>query len=213
MGIRKNDEHYSDLSRVNSWWQPYNFPLDDKTNFPEQKEYLWDEQRLPEFQDFLQVEDPDTQAQWTVLRGFWIEDQKELLYIPNFSRLECWFRINTIIVCKETLELADEEFKNRRLSEPHLITISSTDNQGFLGEYPWHPVYRQMSGWQDTDNFGESRSPKFFSPVSEYLWEIGGSIGDFSLDNSPIILLTCQRVSGRHGLEKNRKQQWIMGEW
>ena len=210
IGIRKNDEHLSNLSRVNSWWQPYNFPLGDKTDFPEQKEYLWDEQRLPEFQNFLQVEDPDTQNQWTVLRGFWTEDQRELFYNPSFSRLECWFRINTILICKEALELADEEFKARRLSDPDLITISSTDNQGFLGEYPWHPIYRQMSGWQDTDNFGESRSPKFFSPVSEYLWEIGGSIGDFSLDNSLSFYLPAKELVEDMGLRRTESNN---GSW
>ena len=214
MGIRKNDEHHSDLSRVNSWWQPYNFPLGDKTDFPEQKEYLWDEQRLPEFHDFLQVKDPAAQNQWTVLRGFWKEDQRELFCNPNFSRLECWFRINSILVCKEALELADKEFKNHRLSDPDLITISSTDNQGFLGEYPWHPIYRQMSGWQDTDNFGESRSPKFFSPVSEYLWEIGGSIGDFSLDNSLSFYLPAKELVEDMGLRRTESNNgsWENGE-
>ena len=214
MGIRKNDEHHSDLSRVNSWWQPYNFPLGDKTDFPEQKEYLWDEQRLPEFHDFLQVKDPAAQNQWTVLRGFWKEDQRELFCNPNFSRLECWFRINSILVCKEALELADKEFKNHRLSDPDLITISSTDNQGFLGEYPWHPIYRQMSGWQDTDDFGESRSPKFFSPVSEYLWEIGGSIGDFSLDNSLSFYLPAKELVEDMGLRRTESNNgsWENGE-
>ena len=193
-GIRKNAKHLSGGSYVNSWWQPYNFPLGDKTDFPEQKEYLWDEQRLPEFQDFLRVEDPDSQNQWTVLRGFWKEDQREPFYNPNFSRLECWFRINTILVCKEALELADKEFKARRLSNPHIISVPSTNYEGFLGEYPWHPVYKSMTGWHDAISFEKSKLPRYFSPFSQYEWEVGESVGDFSLDSSPSFYLPAKEL-------------------
>ena len=194
IGIRKNAGHLSDPDRVNTWWQSYNFPLGDITDLSEQLEYLWDEQRLPEFQNFLQVEEPVSQSKWTVLRGFWIEDQRELFANPNFARLECWFRINSILVCKEALGLAVEKFCTRMLSEPHIINIPSTNYQGFLGEYPWHPVYSLISGWQNTDSFGNSNLPMYFSPVSEYEWEIGGSVGDFSLDSSLSFYLPAKEL-------------------
>ena len=194
IGIRKNAGHLSDPGRVNTWWQPYNFPLGDITDLPEQIEYLWEEQRLPEFRNFLQVEEPATQIQWTVLRGFWQEDQRERFSTPNFARLDCWFRINSILVCKEALGLAVEKFSTRMLSEPHIIDVPSTNYQGFLGEYPWHPVYSLISGWQNTDSFGNSDLPMYLSPVSEYEWEIGGSVGDFSLDSSLSLYLPAKEL-------------------
>lgn len=214
-GISKNPKLLSDRIYVNTWWQPYTFPLGDKTDFPEQKEYLWDDQRLPDFQDYLQVEDPDTQTQWTVLRGLWKEDQKELFPNPIFSRLECWFRINTVLVCKKFLELADEEFKSRRLSDPHIISVPSTYYEGYLGEYPWHPIYKDMTGWQDTISLGSSKLPRYFSPVSQYEWEVGESVGDFSLDSSLSFYLPAKelvedmrlrRLESDHGSWKNDEE-------
>ena len=198
-GIRKNAGHQSHQSYVNTWWQPYNFSLGDLTGFSEQQEYLWDEQQLPSFQNLLQVEESDTQSQWTILRGFWIEDQKDLHNNPNFARLKCWFRINSIFVFKEALEVAVEEFKERFLSDPHIIHVPSTDYQSFLGEYPWHPVYSLMSGWQNTHRFERSRLSKYFSPVAEYNWEFGDSNGDFSLDSHPSFYLPAtELVESKH---------------
>ena len=202
-GIRKNVEHISDPGRVNTWWQPYDFPFGNITDLSEQIEYLWDEQRLPEFQDFLQVEDPVEKSKWTVLRGFWKEDQGESFSNPSFARLDCWFRINSILVCKEALGLAVEKFCTRMLSDPVIINVPSTDLQGFLGEYPWHPVYNRISGWQNTDSFWDSSLPMYLSPVSEYEWEIGGSVGDFSLDSSLSFYLPAKELVEDMSLKRN----------
>lgn len=211
-GIRKDVRHYSGRNNVNTWWQPYNFSLGDKTELPDQKEYLWNEECLPEFKDFLQVKDPDTQNQWTVLRGFWKEDQREIFVSPDFPKLECWFRINTILISKEALELADEEFRSRNLAEPHVIDVPSTYYAGFLGEYPWHPVYTYMTGCQDSIGLRRSKLHKYFSPVAQYEWDIGESVGDFSLDSSPSFYLPAKElvkdlclegIEGDHGSWKN----------
>ena len=203
VGFRKNTMQLAEPDRANAWWQPYNFPLGDKTELPEQIEYLWDEQQLPEFQGFLQVEEPAKQGKWTVLRGFWKEDQRELYANPNFARLECWFRINSILVCKEALGLAVEKFSTRRLSDPLIVYIPSTDYQGFLGEYPWHPVYSLISGWQNTDSFWDSSLPMHLSPVSEYEWETGDSVGDFSLDSSLSFYLPAKELVEDMSLKRN----------
>lgn len=203
IGIRKNVGHLSDPGRVNTWWQPYNFPLGNITDLSEQIEYLWDEHRLPDFQDFLQVKEPATQIKWTVLRGFWKEDQKERFSNPSFARLNCWFRINSILVCKEALGLAVEKFNSRTLSEPYIGNVPSTNYQGFLGEYPWHPVYNRMSGWQNTDSFWDSSLPMYFNPVLEYEWEIGGSVGDFSLDSSLSFYLPAKELVEDMSLKRN----------
>ena len=194
LGISKHVDRLSDYRRVNAWWQTYSFPVADITGFSEQQEYLWDEQRLPDFQEVLQVADPVTHNQWSVLRGFWHEDQKELNSNPNQARLDCWFRINTVLLCKEDLELFSEEFKERRLSDPDIIRVPTTNYQGFLGEYPWHPVYRSISGWQTYDNFGKSKLPRYFSPVAEYAWEAGDADKDYSLNNSLSFYLPAKEL-------------------
>lgn len=210
LGISKHVNRLSDYRRVNAWWQPYNFPIADITGFSEQQEYLWDEQRLPDFQDILQVADPVAHNQWTVLRGFWREDQKELSSSPNPTRLDCWFRINTVFVCKEDLELFSEEFKDGRFSDPYIITVPTTNYEGFLGEYPWHPVYKSMSGWQEHDSFGRSNFPTYFSPVAEYGWEAGDADNDFSLDSSLSFYLPAKELVRSMGL---RRATGDIGSW
>lgn len=200
--ISKHVDRLSDYKNVNTWWQPYNFPFGDITGFSEQQEYLWDEQRLPEFQDFLQVADPVTHNKWSVLRGLWHEDQKEFSSSPDQDRLDCWFRINTVFVHKEDLELFSEESKERWLSEPDIISVPTTNYQGFLGEYPWHPAYRPISGWQTYDSFGESKLPRYFSPVAEYGWEAGDADKDYSLNESLSFYLPAKELVRSMGLRR-----------
>ena len=202
LGISKHVERLSGYRRVNAWWQPYNFPVVDITDFPEQQEFLWDERRLPDFQEFLQVADPVTHNQWSVLRGHWHEDQKDLSSSPDQARLDCWFRINTVFVCKEDLELFSEEFKERRLSDPLIISVPTTNYEGFLGEYPWHPVYRHISGWQTYDYFGKSNLPRYFSPVAEYGWEAGNADKDYSLEDSLSFYLPAKELAWSMGLRR-----------
>ena len=202
LGNSKHVDRLSNYRNVNTWWQPYNFPIADITGFSEQQEYLWDEQRLPEIQEFLQVADPVTHNQWSVLRGHWHEDQKELSSSPDQARLNCWFRINTVLVCKEDLELFSEEFKERRFSDPNIISVPTTNYEGFLGEYPWHPVYRRISGWQTYDSFGKSKLPRYFSPVAEYGWEAGNADKDYSLDSSLSFYLPAKELVRSMGLRR-----------
>ena len=150
----------------------------------------------------MQVADPVTHNQWSVLRGFWDEDQKEFSRSPDQTRLDCWFRINTVFVRKEDLELFSEEFKERWLSEPGIIHVPSTGYEGFLGEYPWHPVYKSISGWQTYDSFGESKLPRYFSPVAEYAWEAGDADRDYSLDSSLSFYLPAKELVRSMGLRR-----------
>ena len=208
--ISKHVDRLSDYRRVNAWWQPYNFPVTDITGFSEQQEYLWDEQRLPDFQEFLQVADPVTHNQWSVLRGFWDEDQKESSSSPDQTRLDCWFRINTVFVHKEDLELFSEESKERWLSEPSIISVPTTNYQCYLGEYPWHPVYRRMSGWQTFYSSGISKLPRYFSPVAEYAWEAGNADRDHSLNESLSFYLPAKELVRSMGL---RRTDGDNGSW
>ena len=214
LGISKHVDRLSDYRRVNAWWQPYNFPVTDMTGFSEQQEFLWDEKRLPDFRKFLQVADPVTHNQWSVLRGFWDEDQKEFSSSPDQTRLDCWFRINTVFVHKEDLELFSEESKERRLSEPGFIHVPSTGYESFLGEYPWHPVYRRMSGWQTFYSSGISQLPRYFSPVAEYAWEAGNADRDHSLNESLSFYLPAKELVRSMGLRRTAGDNgsWANGD-
>lgn len=179
--IRRSDEYLSYYNKVDTWWQPYKFPFDDLKDIPDQREFSWDKQKIPEFSELLRIEEPDTQNQWTVLRGFWQEEQRQSSIKADSSRLDCWFRINSIFIRKEDYTLVEKKLKNKALTDPFIIRIPSTDHQGYLGEYPWHPVCRFMSGWYNSDRSFDLIPTEYFSPVSEYEKESGGR--DYSLDS------------------------------
>ncbi len=187
--IRKNGEYRSFFNEVSTWWQPYKFPFSGLDDISDQQAFSWDENRIPNFSDLLRVKDPDTQNQWIVLQGFWMEQQSKS---DRETRLDCWFRINAVFIRKQDCDLTKKELKNKRLTAPDIISTPSTDYQRYLGEYPWHPACEFMSGWQDPDSFREQIPTKHFVPVSEYKWE--NASPDHSLDDSLSFYLPAKEL-------------------
>ena len=180
--IRKNGEYGSYPKDVNIWWQPHRFSFSGIKGLTDQTKCLWDKTQIPKFPELLQVKDPDTQNQWTVLRGFWSEKQRKSRRKKDVSGLDAWFRINTIFVHKEDVSLVEEKLRNKVLIDPFVVHIPSRQYQGYLGEYPWYLVCEFMSGWNDPDNDFKKLIPtKHFVPVSQYEWESGNR--DYSIDN------------------------------
>ena len=191
--VRKNGEYRSYHNEVSTWWQPYEFPYSGIKNLPDQEKYLWDEAQMPKFPELLQLKDPDKQNQWTVLRGFWSEKQWKSKRKKGAFELDFWFRINSIFVRKEDISLVEEKLKNEILIDPFIVSIPSTQHQGYLGEYPWHPVYRFISGWHEPANdFRKLIPTKYFVPVSQYKWESGNE--DYSIDTSLSFYLPAKKL-------------------
>ena len=191
--IRKNGEYRSYHNEISTWWQPYEFPFSGIRNFQDQIECLWDETQIPEFSRLLRVKDPDTQNQWAVLRGFWSEKQWKSKRKKDTFELDFWFRITSIFVRKEDTSLVEKKVKNETLTDPFIVSIPSTQHEGYLGEYPWHPVYRFMSGWHKPDNDFKKLIPtEYFAPVSQYEWESGNQ--DHSVDRSLSFYLPAKEL-------------------
>ena len=193
-----------------TWWQPYRFPFPIADDIPSQNFFLWDNNIIPNFSDLLLVKESDTQNQWTVLRGFWAEKQRESSIKANLPRLDCWFRINSIFIRKKDYKLVEKSLKNKRLTDPHVIGIPSTAYQGYLGEYPWHPIYKSMSGWHNPDSNFDLIPTEYFVPISEYKWESGD--GDYSLDSSLSFYLPAKELVESLCLRMNNNGLWIMEE-
>ena len=190
--IRKNGEYSSYYNKVSTWWQPYKFPFLAIKGTPEKTKYLWDKTQLPNFSELLQLKDPETQNRWTVLRGFWSEEQ-EKRDRKNDPTLNAWFRINTIFVPKKDCAVVEEKLRNKPLIDPFIVSISSTEHQRYLGEYPWHPAYGFMSGWKNPeDDFRGLIPTKYFVPVSQYEWETGNQ--DHSIDKSLSFYLPAKEL-------------------
>lgn len=207
--IRHNGEYHSYYNEQNTWWQPYSFPFADIDNLSDQIDFLWDEKIVPDFSELLQVKEHDKQTHWTVLRGFWSENQRKYSNKEDAPRLDAWFKINTIFICKKDYKVVEEKIRNQALRDPNIISIPSTQHQGYLGEYPWHPICRFMSGWYEPDTgFRELIPTKYFVPVSKYEWESGSK--DHSLDNSLSFYLPAKELVENLGLSRSEDD---FGSW
>ena len=198
--MRKNGEYRSFHNEVSTWWQPYKFPFDGLNDIRDQQTFVLDEQKVPDFQNLLRIKEPDTHNHWTVLQGFWSEIQSQSSSNGEYPRFNCWFRINSAFIRKKDYELVVENLKDGSFLHPNIIYIPS-QYQSYLGEYPWHPIYKSMSGWQDPDGVDELISTKYFVPVSEYNWESKNE--DYSLDISLSFYLPAQELVEGLGLRRS----------
>jgi len=165
LGISKHVDRLSDYRRVNAWWQPYNFPVADITGFSEQQEFLWDEKRLPDFREFLQVADPVMHNQWSVLRGHWHEDQKEFSRSPAQTRLDCWFRINTVFVRKEDLDSLARNSKGVGFQNPESFMFLPQAMRAFLVSIPGTLSTRALQDGRHMTALENRNCPDIFLPL------------------------------------------------
>jgi hypothetical protein len=136
--IRGKAEDYSHNNKQTTWWQRYKFPLNRFNGLEEQLKFMQSESDIPDFSKILDVPDPQKSGDWMVLGGFWWETQGEDME-QDAAKLDAWFRINSIIIKKGDFKEIRESIVTRNLIEPGTVSIPSTQNQGFFGEYPWHP--------------------------------------------------------------------------
>ncbi|MEC0301244.1 hypothetical protein, partial [Peribacillus frigoritolerans] len=162
--------------RVDSfWWRPYKFPFVDD-DIEKQKSWMNDKTIIPNFNDILETTNPFDNKRWMALRGFskWSkEPEKDKTIIPT---QDAWFRINSCFVKKKDFSKFKKNVIGKNLCDPHILMPISTGHQGFLKEYPWHPIYKDMSDWTDPDKDNYSQSLiniKHIKPINQYDWEIG----------------------------------------
>ncbi|GJL64670.1 MAG: hypothetical protein NPIRA04_33240 [Nitrospirales bacterium] len=214
--IRKNAEGHSFYNRETTWWQSYRFPLEGIISLDDQLEFMWSEQTIPNFPKLLEISDPQNVGKWLVLKGFWMQKQEDESE-KNPPRLDAWFRINSIITKKSDFEKIKNEIGDKNLVDPHTVYVPSTQHQGFLGEYPWHPSCRFMTNWVEKDDGWNSPIPtRYLVPVSQYEWE-SGSV-DHSLDSSLSFYMPAgelisdmklSRMKGSFGAWHNEKGEVI----
>lgn len=210
--LRKSGEYRTYHNKQTTWWQPYRFRIDHLEELGDQKAYLWDRENLPDFSQLLIANKSAKDKQWYVLRGFWSQKQGKSEVDKKTPRLDCWFRINFVIVSESDFNKVKSRISKERLIDPHSVSIPKVGD-GFLGEYPWHPVYDQLSNWQD----GESDFPglipsRHIVPVSEYFWERGHF--DHSIEETLSIYLPAKELVNELGMERvpNEFGNWRVGE-
>jgi hypothetical protein len=192
-----------------TWWQPYKFPFPSENDLTAKTSFLWDENILPDFSDLLQRRLPVNNSNWIVLHGFWSENRKYSDDDSNSPHLDGWFRINSILIHKGDYDVLAKGIEAKSLCDPHIVYAPSTQHEGFLGEYPWHTIYRHISGWREPDEgFRDQIVVKHLIPYAKYEWEDGGS--DYSLNSSLSFHMPAKELI--HDMQLTRSTaQW--GAW
>lgn len=180
---RQSGEFKTYHNKQCTWWQPYNFPFPNENDPAAKTNFLWDEDVLPEFSELLQRTMPDDNSNWLVLHGFWSENRKYSDDNIESPYLDGWFRINSIFIRKGDFDSLAKGVEGKTLCDPHIVNAPSTQHEGFLGEYPWHPIYRHLSGWREPEEvFREQIAVEHLIPFAKYEWEDGSN--DYSLNSS-----------------------------
>lgn len=210
--LRKNGEYRTYHNEQSTWWQPYRFAIDHLEDLEDQIAYLRDQKNLPDFSKLLITKKSVKDKQWYVLRGFWSQKQRKSEADNKAPRLDCWFRINSIIVSEADFNKVKRKVAKESLIDPHTVSTPKICD-GFLGEYPWHPIYDQLSNRQDADAGSHGLIPaKYIVPVSEYFWERGGF--DHSIDETLSVYLPAKELVNELGMERvpNEFGNWGLGE-
>ncbi len=187
--LRNSGEHKTYHNQTNTWWQPYSFPFQDIFDLEKQKTILMDEKTIPPFADLIEAKQLQDQTNWWVLSGSWSQSQDNTK--SDHATLSGYFQIQAIIVHEDNFDQLCAELKAGEHTLRDMFDTPTTDHQGFLKEYPWHPVYEYISGWQEA-NPRYGLSVEHFIPTSKYEWE--GSTKDYSVENYIRIRLPAKEL-------------------
>lgn len=188
---RSTGYHAWDKWPNTSWWQPltYSFAEDDLES---QKAWLWDRRTIPSFAEIIVRKSPSDDRDWFVLRGFadWTKNSEMDKGLPKQNG---WFRINSCIIHKHDFEKLQKDVHGENLCDPHLISVFSTGHQGFIKEFPWHPIYQDIKDWvASSSDAHETVKVKYLTTICEYNWESGNQ--DYSNDRSISIYLPSKTL-------------------
>lgn len=197
-----NDSGWDEFQET--WWQPFTYSFADD-NLKHQQSWLWNKGIIPPFKELLIRENTSDKQKWLVLRGFSKWTKKPEKDENKTPIQDGWFRINTCIIHKNDFEKVKSELKGKNLCDPSVVSPSSTNHQRYLGEYPWHPCYKDMINWTEPDsylNYQEYISVKYLVPTNQYEWE-SNSV-DKSLNHSLSIYLPNELLINEIGLHSKQ---------
>ncbi|PJZ49208.1 hypothetical protein [Leptospira saintgironsiae] len=206
---RQSGEYKTFHNEQCTWWQPYKFPFPKENNHASKTNFLWDEDVIPDFSDLLQRRMPSDNSSWLVLHGFWSENKKYIDIESESPELDGWFRINSVLIRKGDYDSLVKGVEEKTLCDPHIVSVHSTQHQGFFGEYPWHPIYRHIYDWIEPEESDSDKiAVKHFIPYSTYEWEAGNH--DYSLNHSLQIQLPAKEIIQGMGLTRTLGK---LGTW
>lgn len=152
------------------WWQPFVYPFSG-VSIEELQTWLLNKEIAIPFEELLQVTDGESNR-WLILEtavrwGKEPEKGKEEIPCQNVS---C--HINSCIVRKSDVAGLVNFMERKSPWLNNAVEPDQSTSQGFIREYPWHPVYKDMGGWNiDFEDSGNARhNTKGLPTTFLYAW-------------------------------------------
>lgn len=192
------------------WWRPYTYSFYGES-LVGLKSWLKAKDSIPPFEELLKVKD-ENEFSWFVLSSFasWRKDAK--YDKDNIPYQDAQYNIKACLISKESVNIFDQALSSHDFSGSPLLYERTTGNQGFLREYPWHPIYKDMSNWEtDFSGFSEF-SIKHLIPFVQYNGSFSGE--DYLLNNSVIFYLPAKEIIEALNISQDLSEcgKWVNSE-
>ena len=131
--------------------------------------------------DLITVVQPKTNRTWLVVDETegWIQ-----WGMRNGERTldrQTWFNLTCLLVRSSDRDKFIQALSGRMFNHRHDGTDLDKPTEGYIGEYPWHPLYADMSPWIASSDWTKLKVP-FQPTVTEYFAERSGH--DYSIEDS-----------------------------
>jgi hypothetical protein len=143
----------------------------------------------------IRVKDPSTNTRWLVLSEHAAWSQRGVSRGNKEMERQTWFSLNSFLVRSTDADTVLQCLSGRNLNNRDLPELE-IPWRGYLGEYPWHPIYADIDHWVPADRrYG---LPAAAQPtVYKYSAERGGY--DFSLADTLSFYIPAPGLM--HGLD------------
>ncbi|MCZ8163810.1 MAG: hypothetical protein O9315_17560 [Beijerinckiaceae bacterium] len=162
-----------------TWWMP---AIVQMKSVPPAARLAWldSDDDFVNSETMIRVRDPSTGRYWFVLEEFASWHQWGVHRGDKEMERKTWFSLKSFLVRAADAEAVVQRLSGRDLNGRNLPDLE-IPWRGYLGEYPWHPVYSDIEHWVPADRRYGLPAPAQ-PTVSTYSAERGGY--DFSLSDS-----------------------------
>ncbi|MBR0863593.1 hypothetical protein ACFLEY_18775 [Bradyrhizobium sp. YCK136] len=162
-----------------TWWMPFQVTL--KSVSPQARlTWLDSADDIVNDSSLLSVVDPIAGREWLVIDEYEGWTQWGVQEGDRSLERQTWFFVICLLVQAKDREIAIETLMARVL-DGHDSFTSLDIPEGYIGEYPWHPLYEGVDTWIRPDDWNGLRKP-LQPTVTEYRAERSGH--DYSIEDT-----------------------------
>lgn len=163
-----------------TWWMPVQVSLKEMSPYG-RLAWLESPDDIVNGEHLITVTEPKTKRTWLVIDEFENWNQWGLRNGERTLDRQVWFHLRCVLVRSPDREKLVSALSDKIFRGQHDMPELDKPSEGYIGEYPWHPIFKQMDPWLSASKFKET-SFKIQPTVTDYLAERGGH--DYSIEET-----------------------------